>query len=174
MLRTLVANHRRFLEFLERRTGSRAEAEDVLQAAFVRTLERGVELRSGESAVAWFYRVLRNALIDRARAGAARERAHAAVASEADEIDDPELHAEACRCVLDLLPTLKDDQARMLRRVDLERTPVQEVAGELGITPNAASVRLHRARQALLGEVRRSCRTCASHGCLDCTCGSRA
>ena len=32
----LVENHRRFLAFLERRVRSRAEAEDILQAAFVR------------------------------------------------------------------------------------------------------------------------------------------
>ena len=37
----LVANHQRFLTFLERRVGSRERAEDILQAAFVRTLEHG-------------------------------------------------------------------------------------------------------------------------------------
>jgi RNA polymerase sigma-70 factor (ECF subfamily) len=33
-------------------------------------------------------------------------------------------------------------------------------------------VRLHRARQALKRELERSCGTCATHGCLDCTCGA--
>ena len=36
----LVAGHRDFLAFLERRLGSRAQAEDVLQDAFVRGLPR--------------------------------------------------------------------------------------------------------------------------------------
>lgn len=40
-LDTLVGHHRRFLDFLERRVGSRAVAEELLQAAFVKGLERG-------------------------------------------------------------------------------------------------------------------------------------
>src|SRR5258706_9301283 len=60
----LVDNHREFLKFLERRVGSRAVAEDILQEAFVRGLDRLQSLRDDESAVAWFYRILRNAVID--------------------------------------------------------------------------------------------------------------
>ena len=41
----LVDNHRQFLRFLERRVGDRALAEDILQAAFVRGLERAEQVR---------------------------------------------------------------------------------------------------------------------------------
>ncbi len=54
----LVDNHREFLKFLERRVGSRAVAEDILQEAFARGLDRLQSLRDDESAVAWFYRIL--------------------------------------------------------------------------------------------------------------------
>jgi RNA polymerase sigma-70 factor (ECF subfamily) len=33
-------------------------------------------------------------------------------------------------------------------------------------------VRLHRARAALKTRLEQSCGTCATHGCLDCTCRS--
>jgi len=66
-IQRLVDSHRRFLAFLERRVESRAVAEDILQSAFVRGLERGAELRDDENVVAWFYRVLRNAVIDHYR-----------------------------------------------------------------------------------------------------------
>jgi len=168
-LRALADNHRRFLDFLERRTGSRADAEDVLQGAFVRALEKGGDLRDGESAVAWCYRLLRNALVDRHRADAARGRAIESKATEADA-GDAELEGELCRCVADLLPNLKPEYAELLRRVDLEGEALNGVARDNGITSNNAGVRLHRARKALLREVQRSCRTCATHGCLDCTC----
>lgn len=174
VVRTLVENHRRFLDFLERRTGSRAEAEDVLQSAFVKLLERGDEPRDGESAVAWLYRLLRNATIDRQRSQASRDRAVSGRA-EAERVlldEDPELRGEVCRCVSDLLPTLKPEYAELLRRVDLEGQAVVDAAGELGVTANNAGVRLHRARKALLREVQRSCGTCATHGCLDCSCGA--
>src|SRR5881398_81596 len=61
LLTTLAERRRDFLSFLERRVGHREVAEDVLQEAFARSLDK-VPLGSEESAVAWFYRVLRNAV----------------------------------------------------------------------------------------------------------------
>jgi RNA polymerase sigma-70 factor (ECF subfamily) len=174
VLQVLVGSHRRFLEFLERRTGNRADAEDLLQNAFVRTLVKGEGLREGESAVAWFYRILRNSLVDRQRTGSAGMRALAARArarARSEETDDPQLHQTVCRCVVDLLPALKAEYAELIRRVELEGESVKSVANTMGITANNAAVRLHRARKALFKEVQRACRTCAVHGCLDCTCG---
>ena len=37
---TLVANHREFLAFVEKRVGDRALAEDILQDAFVRGVDK--------------------------------------------------------------------------------------------------------------------------------------
>src|SRR5438067_4454856 len=49
VLEVLVENHRRFLAFLERRVGSRVEAEDILQDAFVRSLDRADTVRDPEA-----------------------------------------------------------------------------------------------------------------------------
>src|SRR5512143_817204 len=70
VLEALVANHQRFLAFLERRVGSRDTAEDILQDGFARARERVETVRTEESAVAWFYRLLRNALVDHYRSNA--------------------------------------------------------------------------------------------------------
>ncbi|MCY1016888.1 RNA polymerase sigma factor [Pyxidicoccus sp. MSG2] len=167
----LVGNHRQFLGFLERRVGSRAVAEELLQSAFVKTLEKGGALRDGEGAVTWFYRLLRNALVDHYRRQAAEGRALEREAREATEAtEDPELKSAVCACVGELLPTLKPEYAELVRKVDLEERGVPDVAKEVGITANNAGVRLHRARQALKKQLERSCGTCASHGCLDCSC----
>lgn len=177
VLAALVANHRKFLAFLERRVGSRDVAEDLLQDAFVKGIERAGELRDEESVVAWFYRVLRNALVDHYRRRGAEARAVSRAAVETDEMVEPvdaELFDAACHCIWDLLDTIKPDYAAALRRVDLEDTSLTAYAGEAGITPNNAGVRLHRARAALRKQVVRSCGTCATHGCLDCHCGSPA
>ncbi|MBL0697334.1 RNA polymerase sigma factor [Comamonas sp. JC664] len=171
VVRALVDNHRQFLGFLERRVGSRAIAEELLQTAFVKTLEKGGALQDGEGAVTWFYRLLRNALVDHYRRSAAEGRA---LEREAREVEattvDVELKQAVCACVGGLLPTLKPEYADILRQVDLEERGVPEVAREAGITANNAGVRLHRARQALKKQLERSCGTCASHGCLDCSC----
>lgn len=174
----LVRNHRDFLAFVESRVRDRAVAEDILQAAFVKALERGGALREQESAVAWFYRLLRNALADHWRRAGREARALEREAREAREADvvveDPELHAAVCACVHTLLPTLRPEYAELLRRVDLDGASVSAIAPALGITPNNAMVRLHRARRALRASLEASCGTCATHGCLDCACGGPA
>ncbi|HJW32283.1 MAG TPA: RNA polymerase sigma factor [Holophagaceae bacterium] len=168
----LVAEHRRFLAFLIPRTASAAEAEDILQEAYVRSLERGEQLRDDEKLVAWFYRLLRNALVDRARSRAAEGRALEAHAWELPEAElPPELEAHLCQCVKGLLPTLSPDHAEILAKVDLGGATPAEAAQALGITANAASVRLHRARKALHERLVATCGTCTEHGCLDCRCG---
>src|SRR3954471_2948878 len=68
----LVENHREFLRFVERRIGNRATAEEIVQDAFVRSLDRAGEIR--ESVLGWFYQVLRNAVIDRQRRQAVADR----------------------------------------------------------------------------------------------------
>jgi RNA polymerase sigma-70 factor (ECF subfamily) len=177
VVRVLVENHRRFLAFLERRVGSRETAEDILQEGFARALERGESLRDGESAVAWFYRLLRNAVIDHHRRRGAEARALAWVAGTSDASEpgpDEELHQAVCGCVNGLLETLKPEYAGALKRVELDGASVADYAREAGITANNAGVRLHRAREALRRQVVRTCGTCVEHGCLDCSCGRPA
>jgi RNA polymerase sigma-70 factor (ECF subfamily) len=173
---TLVANHRRFLAFVERRVGSRDVAEDILQDAFVRGLARAGQLRDEESVVAWFYRSLRNALVDHWRRSGAERRAldELAASRSAEPSFDAELMRTVCECATSLLDTLKPEYAEALRRVELDGIAVKDFAREKNLSPNNASVRLFRAREALRRRVERCCRTCAEHGCLDCTCGAAA
>ena len=71
---TLLANRNMFKAFLASRVGNAADAEDLLQNALVKALERGGEIQDTEKAVAWFYRVLRNVVIDHARSRDAASR----------------------------------------------------------------------------------------------------
>lgn len=167
----LVENHRAFLAFLERRVGDRVVAEDILQAAFTRGMERAGSLRDQEAAVAWFYRALRNAVVDHYRRTGARSRALASFAAELEaEEPSPEVAGAVCQCVARLADTLKPDFALALKRIEVDGVPVRQFAEETGITANNAAVRVFRARDALRKQVARSCGTCAEHGCLDCTC----
>jgi RNA polymerase sigma-70 factor (ECF subfamily) len=166
----LVDNHRRFLAFLERRVGRRDVAEEILQDAFVRGLAKADSLHEGEASIAWFYRVLRNALVDHYRREGARTRALDAASREPSSADDAELEREVCACVTRLIDTLKPEHADALRAVELGGQSVQDFARSLDITANNAGVRLHRAREALRKQVIRSCGSCAEHGCLDCEC----
>lgn len=170
--RALVDNHRAFLSFLERRVGSRAIAEDILQDAFARGLPKLEALRDGESAVAWFYRLLRNAIVDHHRQRGASARALDAFASEVEQHADPEqeVRAAICGCVTRLAATLKPEYRTALERIEIAGVPVKEFAAEQGISASNAAVRVFRARDALRKQVAVSCGTCAEHGCVECTC----
>lgn len=169
----LVDNHRAFLGFVHKHVGDRAEAEDLLQEAFVKGLERGGGLRDEESAVAWLYRLLRNAVVDRhrRRGAAARALADLARAMEDETTPPAEFVEVACRCVTSLSDTLKPEYAEALQRIDVDGAAVKDYAERVGISANNAAVRVHRAREALRRRVQQSCGTCATHGCLACTCG---
>lgn len=171
----LVENHRRFLDFVERRVGSREVAEDILQDAFVRGLARAGQLRDEDSVIAWFYRSLRNAMVDHWRRKSTERKVfdEAASSDDAESVADPELMNTICECAMALLDTIKPEYAEALRQVELEGVSVKDFARDKNVTANNASVRLFRARDALRRQVERCCGACAEHGCLDCTCGGR-
>jgi len=170
MIEQLVDNHREFLRFVERRVGDRALAEEIVQDAFVRSLNRDADIR--ESVVGWFYRVLRNAVIDRQRRQAVADRRLQQFAAELEATGEPrdELSGVACGCVARLADTLKPEYADALRRIEVDGLSVKDYAEAAGISAGNAGVRVFRAREALRKQVARSCGTCAEHGCLDCTC----
>jgi RNA polymerase sigma factor (sigma-70 family) len=172
----LVGNHRAFLAFLHKRVGDRALAEDILQDAFVRGLHRLGDLEKEESATAWFYRILRNAVIDHHRRRATVDRKLEEFAAELDRHVEAEVEVRSavCQCISTLATTLKPEYAEALRRVELDGLAIKEYAAEAGITNGNAAVRVYRAREALRKQVARSCGTCADHGCLDCTCDMKA
>ena len=83
---------------------------------------------------------------------------------------EPEDDAELCACFERLVPTLKPEYADLIQAVELGHEAPEQMAGRLGITSNNLKVRRHRARQALRRKLEETCRACAEHGCLDCTC----
>ena len=166
---TLLAHRHVFKTFLTSRVGNEADAEDLLQNGLVKAMERSGEIKDGEKAVAWFYQVLRNVLIDHVRSRSAAARRDDAWASSAATLaDDHEAERQICACFEKMLPGLKPAQAELIRRVELKGEPVAKVAIALGMTPNNASVTLHRARAELRTKLMDFCGDCA---CLDnCEC----
>jgi len=171
VVEVLNASRDRFLSFLTRRVESRDAAEEILQATFFKIVTKGATPGNEERVEAWFYRILRNEVIDHYRRRGARERAIETLARSGAGGDvDQDLDRAICACVRDVIPTLKPEYADILRRADLEEGSLAEAAHHLGLTVNNATVRLHRARAALrerLGEV---CGACTEHGCLSCAC----
>jgi RNA polymerase sigma-70 factor (ECF subfamily) len=171
-LPVLIAQRKQFLRFLERRVSSPAVAEDILQNAYLRALEHEGELRNGESSTAWFYRILRNAVIDFYRHRSVEDRALEQWAAELETAVPPNqpTHDLVCRCIAKVLPTLTPSYAEILRQVDLDESSLAEFAARHGITAANATVRIHRARKALKQRLIDTCGACAIHDCLACDC----
>lgn len=170
----LLENHRRFLRFVENRVGDRALAEDILQDAFVRAIEKA-DTVPADALVPWFYTTLRHAVIDRHRRDQTRNRRLEEFGRELERERDAgsEADREICSCIARLAATLKPEYADALQRIEIGGASLKAYAAETGLTANNAGVRVHRARQALRQRLIDSCGVCAEHGCVDCSCGTR-
>ena len=176
IVRRLLDHQSSFRSFLRRRIGDEALAEDLLQQSFVKAVEHQHSLRNEDSVVAWFYRVLRNTVIDYYRMHGAESRRDEAFLQELTHRGEDkemlldEMKAAVCQCLYGIMPELRSNYRELLRRIDLEGESPAHVADDLNITLNNLTVRLHRARQALREGLERSCGVCSQHGCLNCTC----
>jgi len=170
LLSRLLAHRAEFLGFLCARVGDASEAEDILQTAYTRALEKAEQIKDTETVVAWFYRMLRNALVDHYRRDDARTRAHEKFIAEAPVSYEAEIQANLCSCVGGVVQTLKPQYRVVLERIDLGSESIADFAQAEGTTTNNASVRLHRARRAAAKKLTQVCGACAEHKCLDCTC----
>jgi RNA polymerase sigma-70 factor (ECF subfamily) len=116
VITTVLEDRVRYLAFLERRVGSRALAEDILQSALVKALERGGQIKSSDASKAWFYRLLRNAVADNYRYERTANRILEQWSREAPSNQYPlePFELEGCSCIGGLLATLNSSGIRLL------------------------------------------------------------
>lgn len=168
----LAADEGRFLSFIRSRVGSLEEAEEILQMAYLRSLEKGDQVRDDSSVVSWFFSVIRHAIADHFR-GRGREKLEQAEPGWWERVES-EAHAaaqeSAVGCVRVALRALRPDDAELIEAVDLKGQEIGTVADGLGVSPAALSVRLFRARAALRARLQELCRTCTATRCLYCKC----
>jgi DNA-directed RNA polymerase specialized sigma24 family protein len=112
--------------------------------------------------VAWFYRILRNAIIDHYRRGAARSKPHESFGAEAPTSYEVELEQKICACIADDWH-LKTEYREAIEHVDLDGESLGSFAQLKNTTTNNVSVRLHPARKAVAKTLVEVCGVCAEH-----------
>jgi RNA polymerase sigma factor (sigma-70 family) len=165
----LLTSREKFLGYIRARVSDPILAEDILQDSFLKALHGAPELRDHDQLVPWFYRILRNAIIDAYRHQVVERKYSKEIPVDetpAVEMEDP---AALCACFYGLLPTLKPEYRELIQS-ELKEENQESVARRLGISLSNLKVRRHRARQALRRRLEETCRMCAAHGCLDCAC----
>lgn len=140
--------------FLARRTDA-ATADDVLADTLLVCWRRLDELP--EEPLPWAYGVARRCLSN-AQRGARRQHR---VAARIAVVDPPRASVpgpgeEIDHSLSEALGQLRPEDAELLRLWAWEQLTPGEIATVLDITPNAASIRLHRAREKLRDELRKT------------------
>jgi RNA polymerase sigma factor (sigma-70 family) len=166
---SLLAHRERFLSFVRARVSDRVEAEDLLQSAYTRAVEHAVDVPIGRE-LPWFYRVLRNAIIDRHRRRDVDRRRREAWEKDPTREPDSRPPGRLCRCTVRALASLKPQYIQIIEAVDVRGRSVVDFADSSGITTTNAYVRLHRARRLLGDRLRALCQRCADTACVDCHC----
>lgn len=172
----IVSERARFQRFLIARTGSETEAEDLLQQSLLKALQHGAQLRRGEKAVPWFYRILRNAIADHYRQKSSHQRRTDSLWSDmraaGEDIAAPpnDWNKAVCMCFRGLLPGLKPRYAELIRRIDLKGEPKTTASRDLKIKVGTLDVALHRARTALRQRLTVFCGACSREKCIECLC----
>lgn len=135
--------------YLARRTDP-ATAEDVLADVLLVCWRRLDDVP--EEALPWAVGVARNQLRNAERAARRRERATARLADEQRVAGDPPDTAALSEALSHLRPA----DAELLRLWAWEGLQPADVATVFGISPNAAAIRLHRAKRRLADELGRT------------------
>ncbi len=163
-----LATHGAALRRFVRARANPADIDDILQISAMRALEKAHRLRDPEKVLAWLYTIHRNVITDFGRKLAADGRLKSALAAEVNDIAAPA--PETCRCSLTQASQLNSRYASILSLVDMGGASLKDAAQELGLTVNAATVRLHRARHALKTRLMNHCGIKTMQECLDCIC----
>lgn len=163
----LQEHQRDFESFVRARVPADA-ADDILQVAALRALERAHTLDDDERVVAWLYRIHRNLIIDSFRQRAT-ERRYVEPASQPPEAPIPD-EADPCKCGVSQAGRLRPAYAAILSMVDFDGLSLSEAARKLNVSANNATVRLHRARKALRESMQEHCGVFSPDDCASCLC----
>ena len=170
LVKLLLEGRDRLLSFIAARVSDRDLAEDILQESLLRALKAAPDLRDADRLAPWFIRIIRNAILDHHRRRGTRSSAMERFEHEVEREVTQEEIAAVCACFEEVLPGMKDSYAELIRRLDLAEDPAALVSENLGLTRGNLKVRHHRARRQLRERLEIICRSCADHGCLDCSC----
>jgi RNA polymerase sigma-70 factor (ECF subfamily) len=126
------------------------DAEDAVQSAFIRALERIDQLKPGSPFGPWFYRVLRSTCLNLRRREALRRHEEIPVSAAGGPDPEKDLQRKLTReRVVIALGELPEMQRLAVTLYDLEGYSHQEIGGILGIAVGTSRAHVHHARRAL-------------------------
>jgi RNA polymerase sigma-70 factor (ECF subfamily) len=171
----LAAARPKLREFLRKRVGCDATADDLAQETLIKAFRARESLRDATRFEAWMYRIARRALIDHRRTTKSDERLSEEPVAEIERDRwVTEVVARAAKCYIGLLPA---EYREPVRLAEIDAVPHAEIARRLGVSLTAVKSRVRRGKQRVRAFMERDCRLtfdrrgrvvdCESH----CRCG---
>ena len=160
--------HARIFRYLARMVGE-ADAEDLTQDVFVKVGLALEEFRGDSKLSTWIYRIATNTAIDRLRHASTRQdktiQSEFPAEEEGLEVIPGEMiggeqkviREEMNDCIRSIVDTLPEGYRSVIILSELEGVQDQEIAEILGISLEAAKIRLHRARAKLRQKMEKAC-----------------
>ena len=145
------------------RLGGPGDADDLTQETFARVSQALAGFRGEAALSTWIYRIATNVALDRARSPRFQLQAHTAepealaALGTMPVIEQDIASREMSACVRDYVDQLPADSRTVVILSELEELPDREIAEILGISLEAAKIRLHRARARLRQRLQQGC-----------------
>ncbi len=140
-------HHVSLFDFLNRMTGDRVAAEDLVQEVFVRILKYRATYQDSGAFKAWLFRIARNARADHFRRRPSVEPLADADLERPEQAPGPFRQLERNRDVARLkraLLMLSDDKRELLVLARYQDMKHEQIADVLGVEVGTVKVRLHR------------------------------
>lgn len=145
------AHYQALLAYARRRTTDLSDAEEVVADTFVVVWRRLDDLPAATSErLPWLYGIARRVVLNQRRGVRRRARLQHRLRAAAAGAHAP---PSALPPVMEAISRLRETDREILRLVAWEGLAHAEVAVVLGISANAAAIRLHRARARLASEM---------------------
>lgn len=142
------------------------DVDDLFQEVSVKALGGRDAFRGESGAVAWLHRIAKNAALDHLKSRRHRQARRTDALEEVEEVEPLSEQAVGAKrlvagemngCIRDYVSKLPAPQREILELKDLKGMTSAGVAKHLGISLDAAKIRLHRARAALRRELEKGC-----------------
>ncbi len=160
----------KILRYLTRLVGE-AEAEDLAQEVLIKVNEALPGFRGESQLSTWIYRIATNIALDRLRSPSYRRVTQSCAASAEAEVQDrdtltgektplvePQIfRKEMSECLLGYIQRLPENYRVVLILSEFEGLKDNEIAETLEISPGAAKIRLHRAKERLKEDILAHC-----------------
>jgi len=144
--------HKQMYWVAMRLTANTAEAEDLVQEAFMRLWLKRNDIHDLESPLSFGIRTMRNIFIDKQRRRHIEERdcdPASIVVKENSTADSNMIAAETMQRVLLLIEKLPEQQRRIITMKDLEGYTFEQIAQQTGLSEAGVRTSLSRARQTI-------------------------